>query len=249
MRKITEGRRDVIYDALLALGKPSSTGEVLKMIEGAYLKQWPQATWLHARNDPYYVGLHQHLEAMSKRGDVAKVSPRPGYYDYEAVVPRPPRPPIPERKPKAQAQPRPQPFVRRRAPEAAALKEQGLKGPEIAKAMGISTSYCYLLLNDPSGERERARKARYCKKCGGKQDEPGRCQVCHDKRMHELLPPLHFVRYCDIGRRAGVEVVFGVTDNGKRVIRQGTRRGFTEYVLDERERWEEAVFHLGFVSR
>lgn len=239
-RACTEGRRTVIYESLVALGKPSTAGEVLAFIEAHRLKDWPQATWSHARNDPYYLGIAQNLKAMARRGDVTDQRG-----DFTAVIPRP-QPPTP----KAKEQKPPRPSMRARAQEALDLKNnEGLNGKQIAERMGISYSYAYVLINDPTGERERQRKQRYCKSCGGIKDDASRCEPCHEKRAHALLPPLHFARYIHLAANVGVRVAFGVTDDYKRVVRQGTGRGFTEYVLADDERWEEAVFTLGFETR
>lgn len=60
-----------------------------------------------------------------------------------------------------------------KAAEAKRLKERdGLTGFQIAKRMGLSKSYAYELLEDPSGEESRARKIRLaakraCGSCGG----------------------------------------------------------------------------------
>jgi transposase len=46
--------------------------------------------------------------------------------------------------------------------------EEGLSGPKIAKRLGLSESYTYDLLGDPTGKKCRARKDQY----------RGRCEVC-----------------------------------------------------------------------
>lgn len=75
-----------------------------------------------------------------------------------------------------------------RAVEAARLKAEGLNGIQIAERMGVSRSYAYDLLNDPAGDRDRARKASYrgeCIDCGaattgcnGRDRAPDRCLSC-----------------------------------------------------------------------
>lgn len=54
-----------------------------------------------------------------------------------------------------------------KAARAAELYAQGMTGTRIAEIMGISSSHCYDLLSDPSGEKLRARKARYETPCAG----------------------------------------------------------------------------------
>lgn len=57
-----------------------------------------------------------------------------------------------------------------RAQRAAELQTAGLKPKAIATEMGISKTYAYDLLNDPSGDRAKVTKARYagtCSDCGG----------------------------------------------------------------------------------
>lgn len=80
---------------------------------------------------------------------------------------------------------------KQRAAEALALRGQGLLHREIAGRMGISTSYAAALCSDPTGDGDRARKARYagpCVDCGGptngsdgRRDEP-RCIACSNIR-------------------------------------------------------------------
>ena len=83
-----------------------------------------------------------------------------------------------------------------RAAEAARLNAQGLNGLEIAAAMGVSRSYAYGLLTDPTGEHDRVRKLRYaraCVDCGatintdGRATEPAtRCVPCsHEDRKRQ----------------------------------------------------------------
>lgn len=71
--------------------------------------------------------------------------------------------------------------------DAVRLLRAGLPGTEIAKAMGLSTSQAYQLLNDPTDERNRARKHKrhgICRDCGAKTfnggavDVPERCAEC-----------------------------------------------------------------------
>lgn len=72
------------------------------------------------------------------------------------------------------------------AKQAAALRAEGLYGAQIAKRLRISTSYAYELLSDPTGEKARRRKERYCGMCvdcGGRTNAgggppPERCDVC-----------------------------------------------------------------------
>jgi transposase len=55
------------------------------------------------------------------------------------------------------------------AREAAALRTEGLNGMRIAERLHVSRSYAYELLNDPTGDLGRERKARYygtCEECG-----------------------------------------------------------------------------------
>ena len=42
---------------------------------------------------------------------------------------------------------------------------EGLSLAAIAREMGISTSYASSLLSDPTGEKDRARKRKYLKRC------------------------------------------------------------------------------------
>lgn len=54
---------------------------------------------------------------------------------------------------------------------------EGLTLAAIAREMGVSVSYVGALLTDPTGEKERARKRKYLKRC----KEPGCGKLCHGK--------------------------------------------------------------------
>jgi hypothetical protein len=70
---------------------------------------------------------------------------------------------------------------------------EGISVTAIARELSISNSHAYSVLNDPSGARERARKARYgrqCEICGtptsgsdGRKNAPKRCAE-HVNRSH-----------------------------------------------------------------
>jgi len=92
-----------------------------------------------------------------------------------------------------------------RATTAAALRDQGLNGVEIAQRMQISRAYTYELITDPAGEQVRKRKASYrgqCVDCGrathgcaGPGHAPKRC-VLHAAR--------HLAAVASIPKFAGV---------------------------------------------
>lgn len=248
MLDVTDARRDVIYDVLV--GRPGlSPGEVVQAIEQR-LKDWPRATWANAVQEPYYLGIAQHLTAMERLGEVERKQPGSGFKgEWFAVVPRPARKP---RGPSVTEQRRKNASALRSS-RIAAVKEL-VEGPEdlsydqIGKKLGISASYAHELYTDPEGLKRR--RCFFCKRAIKEPSENEQvCEPCHQDYLTTLLPPLHFERFITMGQRVGIEVVFGVTPEYDRVIRQGTERGMTEYVLDDRERWEEAVFHLGFVAR
>ncbi len=80
-----------------------------------------------------------------------------------------------------------------RAAEAARLLDEGLNGVQIAKRLGISRSYAYALINDPTGDGDRKRKERYGRPCiegcgrftsgsDGRANAPLRCIQC----LHSL---------------------------------------------------------------
>ena len=52
-----------------------------------------------------------------------------------------------------------------RIAEATRLRAEGLNGTEIAKRMGIATSYAYELLADPNREKVKERRRRYSREC------------------------------------------------------------------------------------
>jgi len=57
------------------------------------------------------------------------------------------------------------------AAQAADLRAQGLSGLRIAAQLGISKTYAYELINDPTGEQGRQRKEQYggtCAECGAR---------------------------------------------------------------------------------
>jgi DNA-binding CsgD family transcriptional regulator len=80
------------------------------------------------------------------------------------------------------------------AAQAADLRAQGLSGLRIAAQLGISKSYAYELINDPSGEKNRKRKDRYrgiCVDCGApttwwsRIGPAKRCRICSPVYLHE----------------------------------------------------------------
>lgn len=74
------------------------------------------------------------------------------------------------------------------AREARALRQKEMTGEEIAKHLGISRSYAFSLIHDPTGSKEKARKKSYagiCLDCGrmtdgsnGKKKAPKYCYRC-----------------------------------------------------------------------
>lgn len=85
------------------------------------------------------------------------------------------------------------------ADEARRLKAEGLNGLEISARLGVARSTVYQWLNDPDGDRNRARKVRYhgtCIDCGGETAGRAsgtarisvRCAECHARRNAEEAP-------------------------------------------------------------
>lgn len=79
-----------------------------------------------------------------------------------------------------------------RARSVAHLRGLGLTYSEIARRLGISRSYTGLLVNDPDGTQDRARKARYggrCEVCGAPTDgSGGRARAPRHCRAHHPGP-------------------------------------------------------------
>lgn len=77
------------------------------------------------------------------------------------------------------------------AREARALRKTEMTGTEIAKRLGISRSYAFSLIHDPTGSKEKARKKSYagvCADCGqptdgsnGRKKAPKYCYHCAPK--------------------------------------------------------------------
>lgn len=79
MRQVTEARRAVIL-AVVARG-PVYYPALREALEKLHAQgKWPQAEWLHARNEPYDVGTRQHLAALVSKGKLMKVS-EPNRFD------------------------------------------------------------------------------------------------------------------------------------------------------------------------
>lgn len=82
-----------------------------------------------------------------------------------------------------------------RARAAAWLYGQGMTRDQIARRLGISRSYAAALLSDPTGEKDRMRKHRYCgvcERCGARTDgsngrahAPSLCAACFRQRQRE----------------------------------------------------------------
>jgi hypothetical protein len=82
------------------------------------------------------------------------------------------------------------------AERVAAMKGEGINPRDIAPRLGISTSYAYELLSDPTGEKAQARKARLrgkCEKCGSPtslakdgRPAPRECQRCISNTLFGL---------------------------------------------------------------
>lgn len=83
--------------------------------------------------------------------------------------------------------------ARPKVAEAVALLREGVPPSEIGVRMGLSKSMGYQLLNDPTDERNRARKARYagtCRDCGAPTNNSGstppeRCNACYRSQNAE----------------------------------------------------------------
>ena len=81
------------------------------------------------------------------------------------------------------------------AERAQALRAEGAPYAQVATALGISRSYASGLVNDPTGEKERKRKLRYCGVCedcgaptsghAGRALAPRCCARCTWRRQHE----------------------------------------------------------------
>lgn len=73
------------------------------------------------------------------------------------------------------------------------LRAQGLIYKEIGEQLGVPRQTAWLLVNDPDGSRERARKRRYdleCVCCGGRVDgtTPGRMRDRDNPVCHKCAP-------------------------------------------------------------
>lgn len=84
--------------------------------------------------------------------------------------------------------------IAERAVDVAVLRREGLTYAAIGARLGISPQYVGQLLRDPTGERERARKANYggvCGSCGARTDgsngrakAPKLCAACAAAKQH-----------------------------------------------------------------
>lgn len=76
--------------------------------------------------------------------------------------------------------------ARPKVAQAVRLLRDGLTGLDIAQQMGLSRSQAYQLLNDPTDEKNRARKAKQngtCERCGGETsygNGTGPARLCND---------------------------------------------------------------------
>lgn len=78
-------------------------------------------------------------------------------------------------------------------PKAVGMLRLGVPGHRIAAALGMGNAYLYAMLKDPSGQREKQRKAQYggtCIDCGGRtsyrtKGVADRCSDCFKARNEE----------------------------------------------------------------
>lgn len=83
MKDVTDARRLVIVEVVRQ--NPGITGAELldALVELHHDGEWPQASWASARNDPYSVGLRQHLEALVKWDNGILRLPNQCYFHWD----------------------------------------------------------------------------------------------------------------------------------------------------------------------
>ena len=221
---VTGARREIIVSIVRL--KPNSTcQEILAELTALHEKgDWPQATWAWARNAPYQLGLYQHLTALKRMKRI-------GAFDDDGLT-----------------RYRPNDAYRKRAAEVLRLRDEGLKGTQIAERLGISRSLAASLLKDPTGEKERLRKKAYCGTCGAKkraQDRRELLSIGQQCGCALLDAPLALDGVRRYEHEQGCPVVLGVTPSLVRVVRIGTQRGVVEHQLPNTQTWWEALEEVG----
>lgn len=224
----THKRRDVILRVIE--GEPGLMfKEILERLRELHNEgKWPVAPWLHARQDPYEVGLRQHLKAMERAGLVERHAQSPAHYERWAVP------------------------VRKHAVEVARLKSEGKTQKDITEELGLSRSLVSSLINDPTGAKERERKRNYCPGCGTKKEaDKTWCPKCVGSKAESLMPPKDESAFWQEAmvrsRRRGVEFVIGVTPDLKRLIRVDTGRGRLDRLLKPNEEYEDVATEMGLL--
>lgn len=222
--EITERRKELTLEVLSQVA-PCDFGTLLAALRDR--QDWPQAEWAYARNEPYDTGTRQHLYALLRKGRVQQWKPR-GWADIWAPAGWELRP---------------------KAANLLDLMNKNKSADFIASQLGLNFGAQANLLTRPF--RVPRRRKRLCRGCGEHMESgewtqrDGWCESCAEARYQRLLPEEEWGRACiEEAAAGGLEVVFGVTPDCKRVIRVNTGRGVLERVLGAREKWECAAAEL-----
>lgn len=255
-----------VLAALRDLGEPSTTADLLQRVSdrGEWESPGAPAAYVdRCRKDgkpitpamlglPYKGIISQHLNNFVKRGLIEVVGRRGGHQGhpfnlYAAVA-------VPGHDPdqtELEVGERP---MRARAQEALDLKAQDVSVKEIAERMGISRSYAYELIDDPTGAKSLARKEKLkCTTPGCERNSRGerRCNGC--KRMiDELMPSCRIERWARaVARERRLTINFLLVETEKktepfrRVVEVTTTRGTVERTLKKGDTWTDALGACG----
>jgi hypothetical protein len=202
------------------------------------------------RGEPYEGIVYQHLRNFGKRGLIEERGPdppriRPKLYAAVAVGPSDPDQTALE----VGELP-----MRRRAQEAIDLRKSGLEFKEIAESMGISRSYAYELVDDPTGAKSQARKEKLkCTTPGCERHSRGerRCHGCK-RAIEDLMPSCRIERWARaVAKERRITINFLLVETEKktepfqRVIEVTTTRGTVERTLKKGDSWSDALGACG----
>lgn len=87
-REITQARRECIVRMMQRMGRPMGLQEVIGNLAILHKRgEWPQVDHPAARNEPYYVGVRQHLLALRMDGRVIQVVKDDGWKAWAIAQP------------------------------------------------------------------------------------------------------------------------------------------------------------------